>query len=227
MATNDFKPFAAGAGANVMTQVDWVALAALVTGFQSGKASSAQVNKALRQGTVMASVLGQFVANNSGANVLDNGDTATVLANLTAALKSLLLTRAHPFADIKADGTTAVAEALANLGLSDIKLAGVCTGVLSTTGNISIPLIIGGVLRRCLIQWGLVDAPRQATTNVTLPVTYDNACLFTLAVKGSAISLTGEYGVGCSPVNNSTIAVSNSSLGTGPNQGIRWLTIGY
>ncbi|MFY7340919.1 carbohydrate kinase [Enterobacter cloacae complex sp. IR5422] len=38
---------------------------------------------------------------------------------LLTALKSLLLSRAHPFADIKGDGTAAVAEALANLGLGD------------------------------------------------------------------------------------------------------------
>lgn len=36
---------------------------------------------------------------------------------LLTALKALLLSRAHPFADIKADGPTAVAEALSNLGL--------------------------------------------------------------------------------------------------------------
>ncbi|WP_423201555.1 gp53-like domain-containing protein [Enterobacter roggenkampii] len=38
---------------------------------------------------------------------------------LLTALKSLLLSRAHPFADIKSDGAAAVAEALANLGFSE------------------------------------------------------------------------------------------------------------
>lgn len=37
---------------------------------------------------------------------------------LLTALKALLLSRAHPFADIKADGAAAIAEALSNLGLS-------------------------------------------------------------------------------------------------------------
>lgn len=36
---------------------------------------------------------------------------------LLTALKKLLLSRAHPFADIKADGPAAIAEALSNLGL--------------------------------------------------------------------------------------------------------------
>ncbi|MHA1161628.1 glycine-rich domain-containing protein [Enterobacter ludwigii] len=88
MATNDFKPFSIGAGANVMTQSDWVALAALATGFQSGKASSAQINKALRQGTVMASVLAQFIADSSGADVLDDGNTALILSRLKSGLLS-------------------------------------------------------------------------------------------------------------------------------------------
>lgn len=38
---------------------------------------------------------------------------------LLTALKALLLSRAHPFADIKADGPAAIAEALSNLGLGD------------------------------------------------------------------------------------------------------------
>ncbi|HBC5417252.1 hypothetical protein AAIG28_24300 [Citrobacter freundii] len=37
---------------------------------------------------------------------------------LLTALKALLLSRAHPFADIKADGAAAIAEALSNLGFT-------------------------------------------------------------------------------------------------------------
>lgn len=86
MAKNDFKPFATGAGANVMSQADWEALIALSTGFQSGKASSAQMNKAFRQGTVMASVLAQFISDLTAADVLDNGNTANILLNLKSAV---------------------------------------------------------------------------------------------------------------------------------------------
>ncbi len=38
---------------------------------------------------------------------------------LLTALKALLLSRAHPFADIKADGAAAIADALANLQLGE------------------------------------------------------------------------------------------------------------
>ncbi|KQN56537.1 hypothetical protein ASE99_11030 [Serratia sp. Leaf51] len=88
MATNNFKPFGIGANANVTSQVDYEALAALLSGFQSGKASSAQVNKAIRQATVMASVIAQFIANSSGNDVLDDGNTALILTNFIAAMKA-------------------------------------------------------------------------------------------------------------------------------------------
>lgn len=74
MAINNFKPFATAANANVMTQADWEALPALLSGFMAGKASSAQVNKAIRQASFIAAALAQYTANKSGQDVLDNGD---------------------------------------------------------------------------------------------------------------------------------------------------------
>ncbi|ASN68791.1 hypothetical protein 7AX3_51 [uncultured Caudovirales phage] len=88
MATNNFKPFAIGNGANVSTQADYEALAALATGFQAGKASSAQINKALRQATVMAYVLAQYISDTAAVDVLDNGNPANLLANLKSGFLS-------------------------------------------------------------------------------------------------------------------------------------------
>ncbi|HIH9864480.1 hypothetical protein WNJ45_28335 [Klebsiella pneumoniae] len=91
MPTNDFKAFATGNGANVISQDDYLALAALVSGFSSGKASSAQVNKALRQATVMANVLAQFIADSANVDVLDDGNTAAILSNLKNSMPGRLL----------------------------------------------------------------------------------------------------------------------------------------
>ncbi|EOM1151919.1 hypothetical protein ACNA9W_004579 [Citrobacter freundii] len=74
MATNNFKPFATAANANVTAQADWEALPALLSGFMAGKASSAQVNKAIRQASFIAAALAQYTANKSGMDVLDDGD---------------------------------------------------------------------------------------------------------------------------------------------------------
>lgn len=85
MAQNDFKSFAVGAGANVTSQADWEALAALVTGFQSGKASSAQINKAIRQASFIAAALAQYTSDKTGGDVLDDGDQAAFITKMAAA----------------------------------------------------------------------------------------------------------------------------------------------
>lgn len=85
MATNQFKTFATSAGANVTSQVDWEALPALLTGFQAGKASSAQVNKAIRQASFIAAALAQYTANKSGSDVLDDGNIAGFITKMSTA----------------------------------------------------------------------------------------------------------------------------------------------
>lgn len=85
MATNNFKAFALDPNANVTSQADWEALPALLSGFTAGKASSAQVNKGIRQATTIAALIGQFIAN-SGADALDNGDVAGLVTKFTNAI---------------------------------------------------------------------------------------------------------------------------------------------
>ncbi|WP_223195325.1 phage tail protein, partial [Salmonella enterica] len=79
------KPFATGKGANVTSQPDWEALPALLSGFTAGKASSAQVNKALRQASFIAAALAQYTASKSGQDVLDDGDLSGFIAKMYAA----------------------------------------------------------------------------------------------------------------------------------------------
>lgn len=86
MPTNDIKPFAAAGGANVLTQAEYLALAALSTGFSSGKANSKEVNKAIRQATFIASALAQFICDKSGSDVLDDGNVAGLVTKLLSAI---------------------------------------------------------------------------------------------------------------------------------------------
>lgn len=86
MANNEIKPFATGANANVTPQGEWENLPALLTGFSSGKASSAQVNKAIRQASFVAATLAQFITDQSGEDVLDDGDQAGLLAKMLSAI---------------------------------------------------------------------------------------------------------------------------------------------
>jgi len=84
---NDFLPFAVGESANVLTQAQYAALTSLLqNGFSAGIAPSVQLNKVWRQSSIMASVIAQFIAQQTGQNVIDDGTTATLLTNLTAAI---------------------------------------------------------------------------------------------------------------------------------------------
>lgn len=85
MATNDFKPFATAVNANVTAQADWETLPALLSGFTAGKASSEQVNKALRQASFIAAALAQYTANKSGLDILDDGDLNGFITKMSSA----------------------------------------------------------------------------------------------------------------------------------------------
>ncbi|HGB1428510.1 TPA: phage tail protein, partial [Yersinia enterocolitica] len=84
---NEILPFGLGAESNVMTQAEYEALAARSSGFSSGVAKSEQLNKVWRQSSFIASVLADFIAIQSGDDVLDNGNTAALLASLELAIK--------------------------------------------------------------------------------------------------------------------------------------------
>jgi len=88
MAKNDFKPFATGESANVLSQAEFEALDAVENGFQTGIARSEQLNKVWRQASTIASVVASFMADKSGSDVVDNGDIATLQATLLKALLS-------------------------------------------------------------------------------------------------------------------------------------------
>ena len=110
MAKNDFKAFATDRNANVMSQEEWEALPALLSGFTAGKASSAQVNKVIRQASFIASAIAQYTANESGLDVQDDGDQAGFIAKMSSAL------------DKNYQRINAILTALANLSASENKL---------------------------------------------------------------------------------------------------------
>ncbi|EZC94523.1 hypothetical protein BY90_20815 [Escherichia coli O157:H7 str. K5609] len=126
MAKNDFKAFATDRNANVMSQEEWEALPALISGFTAGKASSAQVNKVIRQASFIAAALAQFVSDKTQRDVLDNGDLPGFVELLGSGFAVEYLSRKNPFGDIKSDGT--VKTAFQNLGLGEAAKRDVGTG---------------------------------------------------------------------------------------------------
>jgi len=81
MATNNFLPFSpTDTGTNLLTQVEYAAATDRTIGNQPGVASSKLNNKALRQSAFITSQLAQWLSNVIDQNVLDDADTAALLA---------------------------------------------------------------------------------------------------------------------------------------------------
>lgn len=93
MPVNEFLPFALSAGANVAPQSTWANEVSRNTGFESGVAKSAHGNKLFRQSAFMAHVLAQVIMEATNADVLDNGDIATLKARMNAAIKAVAGTK--------------------------------------------------------------------------------------------------------------------------------------
>lgn len=83
---NDFLPFATEPGANVISQADYDVLTARQNGFLAGIAKSNEVNKVWRQSSFIIAAVAQYVANQTGDDVLDDGDFDNFVNMLTAAV---------------------------------------------------------------------------------------------------------------------------------------------
>lgn len=84
--TNEFKAFATGGGANVLTPSAYAALTALLAnGFSAGVAPSQQLNTVWRQSSFVAAAVAQLIAD-AGPNALDDGNLAAFVANLKGAI---------------------------------------------------------------------------------------------------------------------------------------------
>ncbi len=86
MPKNEFKAFAVGENANVLTQTEYENLPAVTSGFQAGIAESVQLNKVWRQASVIAAILGQFTADKSGDDVVDDGKLDVLMNSFVKAL---------------------------------------------------------------------------------------------------------------------------------------------
>ncbi|WP_429865033.1 gp53-like domain-containing protein [Enterobacter roggenkampii] len=125
------------------------------------------------------------------------------------ALKALLLSRVHPFADIKADGAAAVAEALSNLGF---------VGSLTSPGYAVIPL----GTKKLVIQWGTVTVPTAGSASATYLLALDlGLAQFCTPIDVSSIN-NYRVGVATSTKTSITLASTNTQSVTG----VMWLSIG-
>lgn len=203
--SNDFLPFATGAGANVVTQPQYAALSAVTNGFSAGIAQSAQLNKVWRQSSIMAAVLAQFIADEAAVSAIDDGTTATLLANLKTGVGNLA-TASMPAASTSVSGILKLATAaLVNGGTDNV------TAITPLALNSAMPASIGSLgsfslPNGLIVNWGTLAGIVAGTTTVQAPLQHTWPIGF---LAGFAV----DVGPGCIPYGinagsgNSTVAV--------------------
>ncbi|EIR6656554.1 hypothetical protein M3U53_001443 [Escherichia coli] len=231
MAKNDFKAFATDRNANVMSQEEWEALPALLSGFTAGKASSAQVNKVIRQASFIAAALAQFVSDKTQRDVLDNGDLPGFVELLGSGFAVEYLSRKNPFGDIKSDGT--VKTALENLGLGEAAKRDVGTGEnqipdmsawkRNPSSNRWRKLPDGTI-----IQMGIsASGPLGSPVNITLPISFSNTNYCVVASYDNARSgVSTMVSFAALPVSPSQFSLMSSVTEQGVNPFACWIAFG-
>ncbi|AWK42072.1 DNA-packaging protein [Photorhabdus laumondii subsp. laumondii] len=86
---NDFKPFSIRNDSNIVSQERYEADKSLQEGFPPDNISTHVLNKTLRQSSTIASVVANFIATQSGDDVLDDGDIDKLTTQLNRALKQI------------------------------------------------------------------------------------------------------------------------------------------
>jgi hypothetical protein len=221
MATNNFLPFApTDTGTNLLTQAEYIAAADRTIGNQPGVASSKLVNKATRQATFVVSQIAQYISNKLNANVLDDADTAALLAQIVSAfapndgyaVENLTLAATVGSSAL----TIAVkSQAAANCSATDpafisFRSATLTSGVYnrrSVTAALSLVISSGSTLGQTSAQPSCIYV--YAIDNAG---TVELAASHALYSEGSLVSTTAEGGAGAadSPVTMySTTARSN------------------
>ncbi|MCT8345113.1 MULTISPECIES: tail fiber protein [Photorhabdus] len=110
---NDFKAFSINNNANVVSQERYEESKDLLTGFPPNDAPTYLLNKVLRQSSTISSVVADFIATQSGNDVLDDGNIAKLTAQLDKALEQKI-TAGIPGASLTQKGITQLTDVTGN-----------------------------------------------------------------------------------------------------------------
>lgn len=135
----DYVPFATGGGANVYSPATYQALAVVQTGVEPGLADPQLANTTWRLASMTSAALATFVSNALNINILDDGNLANLVANLTSAVgigaqvaPSRTITSSANFNILTTDGAIAMARV---------------AGVAPTTGTLPSGAVAGQKFR--------------------------------------------------------------------------------
>ncbi|WP_236637432.1 hypothetical protein [Photorhabdus australis] len=200
---NDFKAFSIRNGANVEDQYRYENSSELQNGFSPGKEANIHLlNKVLRQSSTISSVVADFIATESGSDVLDDGNIAKLTAQLNKALEQKITTKISNSTLEKAQNGADIPnknEFVKNLGLLNLLLAGT---PLFTQGDnfmtFKIPFFIGSERKYLLFQSVYTQAPNlanQGKFTITYPIAYSYEPHAILSSMGG-ITRGGNYSEG-------------------------------
>ncbi|MGV4260928.1 gp53-like domain-containing protein [Citrobacter freundii] len=158
--------------------------------------------------------------------VLDKSKRNQVLT----AMKALLLSREHPFADIKADGAAAVAEALSNLGLKSAAQRDVGTGTNQIPDMASFAAGPGWMKFPSgkIIQYGYQTSGASGAIIVNFPIPFPTQCY---GVTGAGTDANAANIAGCQVIdkagfNLSAWLVAANSVFNRTATNISWIAVG-
>lgn len=203
MPTVDYLPIANNPGANVLDQGSYhtaVTSGNLVTGYAAGVAHSGEVNKTLRQSSVVSSAVATFVANTLAVNILDDGNVSALTSNINSAISSVVTTVATPIANAALAAANVYAASTANVAAN----AAVVTANLYTDTTANAAIVTAGIA-----------ANISANAAVTATIYSGNVSTLTTYPVGAYLLVTDTSGVGAA--NSNIIVYYGDPLGFSAN----------
>jgi len=252
MSTNEILPFCGtDTGTNLLTQSAYNSSTLRTSGNAPGIASLELNNKALRQATFVASQVAQFISNKLNQDVLDNGSTATLQAQIVSAIGGL--TVASKSASYSLNAVTDNVLLFTAVSTATLPTAVGNTGhvfyIINTTGGYSVTLAttssqtIGGYASGALSltaqnamiavvsdgsNWQIISSTPEV---VTLPVTGGGTGQTTLTNHGLLVgagtsAITQLAAAAAGTLLTGQGASSDPSFSATPTLGVAGTTLG-
>lgn len=217
MATNEILPFAStDTGTNLLTQPEYVSDAQRTTGNQPGIARSKLVNKALRQSSLLAAGLAEFIADYQSNNVTDSLTPQNIADYLLAAIAANI--PVVPDASTTAKGKIEIATAAEAQSFASSLLAMTPATLNQSLQGANQSLITNGYQKLpggLIMQWGTYGGGSHGVT-LNFPIAFPNAVLTALAFAlEDNQTVAGYYdrtSIGVTQINAATGVNSNSSF---------------
>lgn len=200
---NDFLVFAGASGANVLTQAAYASSTTLAGGYITGTASSAAVNKTLRQTSIISAMIAQFICDNAAQPAIDNGTIATLETNFEAAILAIADTVNIPISQVEGlaaelagflplTGNAVSASKLATA--RNIALTGAVTGAVNFDGssNVSITTAFGSMAASSLLGNPTSSAATPSAITLANGLIFSGTTLGLGAITPSTVSASGS-----------------------------------